>query len=96
MDATQQLEHVIRHNSSYRANPDNSYHYAYQRSVDRIMMVVFTVITVVASYMFSGVDGVLNFFLGICIGVVAIVLVPIFSLIFSNLFIDVRDWLQGW
>ena len=92
MDATQQLEHVIRHSSSHRANPDNSYHYAYQRSVDRIMMVVFTVIIVVASYMFSGVDGVLNFFLGICIGVVAIVLVPVLN----YLYIDVRDWLQGW
>ena len=92
MDATQQLEHVIRHNSSYRANPDNSYHYAYQRSVDRIMMVVFTVITVVASYIFSGIDGVLNFFAGLCIGAAVIVLVPVLN----HLYIDVRDWLQGW
>jgi len=96
MDATQQLEHVIRHNSSHRANPDNSYHYAYQRSVDRIMMVVFTVIMVVASYIFSGIDGVLNFFLGVCMGAAVLVLFPTISLIFSNLFIDVRDWLQGW
>jgi hypothetical protein len=60
------------------------------------MMVVFHIILATAAYIFNGIDGVLNFVLGVCIAIVMVALVFTLVTIFRNLYTDVRAWLLGW
>jgi hypothetical protein len=90
------LEHMVKNNDQYRANPDNKYHNTYQRAVNHrfaFMVSVFVLTWVTVLY---GWQPALAVVVGVLTGLgILAVSIVIFPMVLEMIH-EFRDWIDGY